>query len=224
LLIQALEWYHKSLSMGCGLSANNIAILLFAPFPEAIGRAFDYWKLSAHLGVVRAMENLANQYLYSLENKILAQDWFLYAIHKGSSDLKSRRSLFVSQPSLAKKFDPEKFAEKLEQEVRKSSVGYKLEEIETFLKKALDPAKFNEELDRKLRSPEPHSGSGRIDIIIRHRESLNTVLTKLAKDKHMKMVTTPPNLLPTSAAVDLVGLKEIFFKGKKAFQLQIWNT
>jgi len=199
----------KAVQYGNGMSANNIACM-----SQNISKAIDFWKLSAYLGTVRGIENCANMYL-DMGQLRLAQEWYHYALHKGSMDFTLLRDKYVRDSELEKSFDPEKFRVSLEAELKSNAssslVGKVLIQIEENLKDVQGLSA--EELREKFMQVDEVLEEGKVGWIIRHRMFLKEV--RGTKKQHLKKIaiTIPPSHLPTAAGVDLIGLKEIFFKG-----------
>jgi len=201
------------------MAANNIACMFEMELPT---KGIDFFKVSAYLGSVRGMENGANL-LWNLGRLAEAQNWYHYAIEKGSIDFQAFREKYVLDAAIEKAFDSKKFCMQLERDLRgnKSHVAGLLQKIEENQKGLLDitteegQRKYINATGGKSRFVGGDLGFGeeKIGVIMRHRTYMNT-MRSMRNLSRIHLNSAIPDHLPRSAGVNLIGLKEIFFKVK----------
>jgi len=204
---QALEWYRKAIELGSGLSANNTAIIYDDAGPETFDKAVEFWKLAAHMKIVRAAENLVDAFKRAGNFK-LAQEWYLYALDVGSIDIVLQRSSITHDPEIERSFDAEKFKLQLRKDVETSSL------LSPFL------SKLSENKNPFERMLEINAGAAeinnKVEAIRAHRQSQKEAktLSKVSPKREIRN-TTAANYMVVSSGVDLIRMEEIHFCGKR---------
>lgn len=203
----------KALRNGYSFSALNIGILYSRGQGRPVNwrKAVEFWKVSALLGAVRAMETLARHYFFKDLHPTAVQ-WYAYAQHHKSLD-HNLRGLF-SELEMPTNFDPDLFEDELDSELlanvnTKDFVNLKDYEVDfTGLERSRERRKKRLEKEQELDFP-----SHRKKLITDHREMYKSIRDNLnnMENTTKKILSKQGKLLP-STSPNLIGLNSITFK------------
>lgn len=203
----AFSWWSRAVEEdGNGASANNIGCM----YEEGelgvidIQKAIIYWKFAVFDGLVRATQNLYRVYLkmYGVHQ---ALDWYRLGVENGA--FRNAKIDEVNAVSLDK-FDSKIFIEKLKNELKCGPFRDIVLRYEETTKNMSQICKIDYEMQTKM----PKTNAA---FIVEHRtwfqkmRGIKSALGLFATYAH-------PAKLTSKQSVDIIGLKQIFFKDMDA--------